>query len=300
MAGGSFRRSSFRRRSSGAASPGLDSSFGSMPSLHGGGASRSLPELGAEGGGTDAWWVANAGGLSGDNLEQDTLDQLQLAKTLRSLADAHRDRPECAPLPAYCRRCALPPPALTLPPSPPSVPSWEIAPPPRAALCRTPAPSRQTIPTCPLISAVSVARSIQGSPKARRRGRARPSTTEGRARPSTGGAIAFEAAAAMFGFAPGPAAAAPTAAGKPPAGKQRRRKGKRKSRAAQSSPVKALIGDVGATNERMESILAESHLSDSDDDDGCAQTDRKISVVKNCQTILCVRLDAAAAGPLSR
>ena len=147
---------------------------------------------------------------------------------------------------------------------------------------------------CRLTRAVSVARSIQGSPKARRRGRARPSTTEGRARPSTGGAIAFEAAAAMFGFAPGPAAAAapaaaaptaaPQTASKPPAGKQRRRKGKRKSRAAQSSPVKALIGDVGATNERMESILAESHLSDSDDDDGCAQTDRKISVVKNCQT----------------
>ena len=74
-------------RPPGAASPGLDSSFGSMPSLHGGGASRSLPELGAEGGGTDAWWVANVGGLSGENLEQDTLDQLQLAKTLRSLGD---------------------------------------------------------------------------------------------------------------------------------------------------------------------------------------------------------------------
>lgn len=146
MAGGSFRRSSFRRRSSGAASPGLDSSFGSMPSLHGGGASRSLPELGAEGGGTDAWWVANAGGLSGDNLEQDTLDQLQLAKTLRSLADAHRDRPECAPLPLLppLRSAAAraDPPA----PLPASVPSWEFVPPPRAAPCRTPAPSRQTIP----------------------------------------------------------------------------------------------------------------------------------------------------------
>ena len=149
-----------------------------------------------------------------------------------------------------------------------------------------------TAAICRLTRAVSVARSIQGSPShARRRGRSRPSTTEGRARPSTGGAVAFEAAAAMFGFAPGPAApaaaaptaaastAAPQTASKPPAGKQRRRKGKRKSRAAQSSPVKALIGDVGATNERMESILAESHLSDSDDDDGCAQTGRKISVV---------------------